>query len=94
MSTQKRKPLNTAALAAAAVEQPDPVQVATAANRRAAPSPAATAGKGSRTGKVQIQGYFPEETRRRLKMLAAQHDRTLEDLLSEAIADLFKKHST
>jgi len=49
--------------------------------------------RGSRTDKVQIQGYFPEETRRRLKMLAVQRDRTLEDLLGEAIADLFTKHS-
>jgi hypothetical protein len=90
MSTPKRKPLNTAALAAASVEQPDAVHMATAAKRLTAKS---AGGRGSRTDKVQIQGYFPEETRRRLKMLAVQRDRTLEDLLGEAIADLFTKHS-
>ena len=41
---------------------------------------------------MQIQGYFPKETRRELKALAAQLDRTVEDLLAEAIADVLAKH--
>jgi uncharacterized protein (DUF58 family) len=94
MSPQKRKPLDTAALAAAAlaaaaVQQPDPVQLATA--KPAAP-PVKKAG-ASRAGRVQIQGYFPEETRRALKMLAVRQDRTVEDLLAEAIVDVLAKHA-
>jgi hypothetical protein len=48
--------------------------------------------QGSRIGKVQIQGYFPATTRRRLKMLAATSGRTMEELLGEALDDLFGKH--
>ena len=90
MSAQKRKPLDTAALAAASVQQPDPVQLATA---KPVTEPVKRAG-GSRAGRVQIQGYFPEETRRALKMLAVRQDRTVEDLLGEAIADLLAKHAS
>jgi hypothetical protein len=85
--TARRKPLDPSVFANAAVAQPDPVQAATANQRRTVAS-----GQTSRAGKVQVQGYFPEDTRRRLKILAAQQGRTLEDLLGEAIADLMAKH--
>ena len=55
-------------------------------------SPAAPQPGASRAGKVQIQGYFPKETRRRLKTLAAAQDRTVEDLLGEALTLLLEKH--
>jgi len=90
MSPPKRKPLNTAAFASAAVPQADPVHVATSPRTQPAP---VKAGKTSRADKVQIQGYFPEETRRHLKMLAAQQGRTVEELLGEALTDLFRKHA-
>lgn len=48
--------------------------------------------QGSRVGKVQIQGYFPATTRRRLKLLAVTSGRTMEELLAEALDDLFVKH--
>jgi hypothetical protein len=89
MSPQKRKPLDTAALAAAAVQQPDPVQMATA---KPVAEPPKRAG-ASRAGRVQIQGYFTEETRRALKMLAVRQDRTVEDLLGEAIVDVLAKYA-
>jgi hypothetical protein len=91
MSPGKRKPLDTAALAAASVAQPDPVQLATAT-----PVNAPTKiehWRPSRVGKVAIQGYFPEETRRELKMLAVRQDRTVEDLLGEAVADVLRKYA-
>jgi hypothetical protein len=90
MSSHKRKPLDTAALAAASVQQPDPVQLAVA--KAVVPEQPKRAG-GSRAGRVQIQGHFPEETRRALKMLAVRQDRTVEDLLGEAIADVLAKYS-
>jgi len=83
----KRKALDVAAFGDAAVLQPDPVRLAT--GRKQAP---VITGATSRAGKVQIQGYFSEELRRRLKMLAAQSGRTIEDLLGEAIGDLLTKH--
>ena len=48
--------------------------------------------QGSRVGKVQIQGYFPVATRRRLKLLAVTSGRTMEELLAEALDDLFVKY--
>ena len=47
----------------------------------------------SRSGKVQIATYAPPETRKRLKILAAREDRSIESLLTEAIDDLFTKYS-
>ena len=91
----KRKLIDISAIAAAAHPQGDPVAKATApqpARHPEPPAPASRASTQSRTGRVQIQGYFPSETRRRLKMLAVQQGRTVEDLLGEAIADLLVKH--
>ena len=48
--------------------------------------------QGSRAGKVQIQGYFPPSTRKRLKLLSVTSGRTMEELLAEALDDLFAKH--
>lgn len=102
MSTPKRRPLNIAALGAAAIPQPDPVHEANRSTDKSAslslkvvaeeedrskPAP-----KRSRIGLVQIQGYYPPDTRRRLKILAARMDRTGEDLLGEALAHLFEKY--
>lgn len=92
MSSQKRKPLDTAALAAASVAQPDPVKLATTTPTGV---PTKTEqGKPSRVGRVAIQGYFSEATRRELKMLAVRQDRTVEDLLGEAVADVLRKYAT
>jgi hypothetical protein len=84
----KRKPLDTAAFASAAVPRPDPVEEATAP----VPTRAAEPSQMGRAGRVQIQGYFPRQTRRRLKTLAAAQDRTVEDLLGEALELVFKKY--
>lgn len=92
----KRKPLDTAAFASAAIARPDPVEAAIATAPVpapvSAPRPATEPTQSSRAGKVQIQGYFPKETRRQLKTLAAAQDRTVEDLLGEALNLLFKQH--
>jgi hypothetical protein len=93
----KRRPLDASMFATAAVGQPDPVAVAIAPRAEpprleslGVPAPKA---KHSRAGKVQVQGYFSQATRRQLKMLAAQQGRTVEDVLGEAIADVLAKHS-
>ncbi len=91
----KRKPIDISAIAAAARPQGDPVMNATIPEpvKLLEPSETAPAPKSSapsRAGRVQIQGYFPIETRRRLKMLAAQEGRTVEDLLGEAINALLE----
>jgi hypothetical protein len=45
----------------------------------------------SRVGKVAIGGHFPPAISRHLRMIAAERDRTIQDLLAEALSDLFKK---
>lgn len=47
----------------------------------------------SRIGKRAISGHFAPEVGRQLRMLAAQTDRTVQDLLEEALNDLFRKHN-
>jgi hypothetical protein len=46
----------------------------------------------SRVGKKVISGFFEKEVSRQLSKLAIDQDRTNEDLLREAINDLFAKY--
>jgi hypothetical protein len=41
---------------------------------------------------VPITAHFPKEVRRQLKGLAFDLDRTMHDLLAEALNDLFSRH--
>lgn len=86
MSTTKRKALavDASAFEAAAVPNPDPVAVAVA-KRPAAPTPAPEPKTSSRAGKVQVQAWVPAELRRELKILAANTDTTIEDLITRGI---------
>lgn len=43
----------------------------------------------SRAGKTQVTGYFPPEVRRQLKIIATEEDRTVEQLLGQALNMLF-----
>lgn len=100
MSAPKRRPLNIAALGAAAIPQPDPVHEANRPRAVAAVASiddravlASTSKRApSREGLVQIQGYYPMETRRRLKVLAAKMGKSQEALLGVALEYLFEKH--
>lgn len=47
----------------------------------------------SRQGKKALTGYFDPEVLRQLKVMAASEDTTIQALMSEALNDLFKKHS-
>jgi len=46
----------------------------------------------SRVGQKPITGYFPEEVRIQLKMLAAGERRSMESMIGEAFNDLFAKY--
>ena len=50
------------------------------------------AGPRSRAGTVPITAHLPKEIRDRLKILAVRLDRTMNELMAEALNDLFKKH--
>jgi hypothetical protein len=59
-------------------------------------SQSAAAGKKtvppSREGKRAITMHQPDAVRRQLKLMAAEQDRTIDDLCSEALNLLFAKH--
>jgi len=56
------------------------------------PSPAGTAEiPPSRTGKKTIAGHFDPAVSRQLRQLALEEDSSVQDLLREAINDLFEK---
>ncbi len=103
MSSPKRRPLNIAAIGAAAIPQPDPVHEANRTKEPTRPKAVSLVEEDSvvaptykkppsREGLVQIQGYYPEETRRRLKMLAAKMGQSQEKLLGVALEYLFEKY--
>lgn len=46
----------------------------------------------SRVGKKPVTGFFDPAVSRQLKQMALDQDTTLQDLLREALNDLFEKH--
>jgi hypothetical protein len=46
----------------------------------------------SREGKANVTGYFPPAVKKQLRILAADRETTIQDLLAEALNDLFAKH--
>lgn len=54
------------------------------------PSPAKQAGR--REGAVQVAAFFPPEVRTQLKVLAAEQQRDVQDLLAEALNLVFAKY--
>ena len=60
----------------------------------AAPSTTATTPhfRPSRVGKTNVTGYFPSSVKKQLRILAADRDTTIQELLAEALNDLFAKH--
>ncbi len=48
----------------------------------------------SRQGKKTIAGHFDPAVSRQLRALGLEHDRTVQDLLSEALNTLFEKYGT
>lgn len=45
-----------------------------------------------RVGKTNVTGYFPKEVKTQLRLLAAEHETTIQALLAEALNDLFAKY--
>jgi hypothetical protein len=68
---------------------PEPLAKTVAASREKA------AGKDtSRVGKVMISAYMPKEVRGSFHLIQAQHpDKQIQDLLAEALNDLFAKYN-
>ena len=47
----------------------------------------------SRVGKVNVTGYFPPEVKTSLRLVQARRPGTLQDILAEALNDLFAKYN-
>lgn len=63
-----------------------PAEKAEGSGREARPRPL------SRTGTKQIAGHFPPEVAWQLRELAVQRRKTVQNLLAEALNDLFQKY--
>lgn len=50
------------------------------------------AGRPGRVGKTNITGYFPPAVKKQLRLLAAERETTIQNLLAEALNDFFAKH--
>jgi predicted DNA-binding protein len=46
----------------------------------------------ARAGRVTITAHLPREVRNRLQKLAGDLERTMNDLIAEALEDLFRKY--
>ena len=46
----------------------------------------------SRAGKRQVAAYFPVPVQKQLKLLMVENDTTVQNLLAEALNDLFAKY--
>ena len=46
----------------------------------------------SRVGKKPVTGFFEPAVSRQLKRLGLDHERTMQDLIQEALNDLFRKY--
>ena len=46
----------------------------------------------SRVGKGNVTGYYPPAVKRQLRFMAAERDTNIQDLVAEALNDLFAKY--
>lgn len=50
--------------------------------------------KAYRAGRVNVTGYFDPDVKKSIRLIQAKHpDRTVQDLLAEALNDLFAKYN-
>ena len=58
----------------------------------AQPEPTDAKTRSDRVGKSNVTGYFPNEVKKQLRMMAAEQDKTIQQLLAEALNGLFAKY--
>jgi len=92
-STKKARPslfgtVGKQSPAAEPVEQPGPVQE----GAKAATPRTALRGRQDRQDKRQIAGFFSPECAKQLRILAAEEDTTVQDLIREGLNLMFSAH--
>jgi septal ring factor EnvC (AmiA/AmiB activator) len=93
--TQKKANLTSALGQAGQSRRKQPPANAQTNNTATEPSALQTTHKTvapSRRGQVPVTAHFPPDVRKQLKMLAVERDDTVQNLLAEAINDLFAKY--
>jgi antitoxin-like ribbon-helix-helix protein len=90
----KRPNLSALASAAGSVRVPRQTEPAEELAPQDAPAPAAprAAVAPSRASAKPITAFYPEEVRDQLKILAAEQRRSMENMLAEALNELFAKY--
>jgi hypothetical protein len=86
-ATDLRTAMQSRANPAAVVQKPPPATRAAETERPDNPHY-----RPGREGKSNVTGYFPPEVKRLLRMIAAERDTTIQDLLAEALNDFFAKN--
>lgn len=86
-----RKPSLTEALNSAGKTAEQPTKNTTQQKTKSKKSAVKTSGS-SRVGKKLIAGHFDPDVHRQLKQLSVNADTSIQDLLAEALDDLFQKH--
>ncbi len=70
-----------------------PLGFAAQAEQQQAGEPIKTTVVATREGKAALPFWVPVSARQQLRILAAEHDTTMQALLAEALNDLFVKHN-
>lgn len=74
---------NALETAAKGKTQPQPTRATVSGEAKAA---------GSRNGRIHVGAWLPAEAKTSLRMIQVKTDRSLQDLITEALNDLFEKH--
>lgn len=83
----KPNPLATGLKSLEGKQQPAPAPLVVAA----VPSPKSKRGSKSRDGRVLVGGFFAPEVHKQLKQIALDEDKTLQEVLTEAIDHVFAR---
>jgi hypothetical protein len=86
----KRAPLNALQQVKAATTGGDSF-ASPASDVPARPAPSIV--KTGREGKTNITGYFPKEYKTSLRLIQIKTDKNFQELIQEALTDLFRKHN-
>ncbi|MGP0566710.1 MULTISPECIES: ribbon-helix-helix domain-containing protein [unclassified Nitrospina] len=60
--------------------------------RQEVPEPRPVRAKVAKTGKVNVTGYFDPEVKSSLRLIQAKTGKTIQDILAEALNDVFAKY--
>ncbi len=87
-----RKNLHDALLNSANGYEPEVSATVMEREEKQVPKESKEAPKISKTGKVNVTGYFDPEVKSSLRLIQAKTGKTIQDILAEALNDIFAKY--